>query len=125
MFGKLGNIFNALKAGESLAHSETWKNFQVATNALMVLITCAVVFLPQFVITEDTVRSLATAIAIIGGIVNGYFTVATTKKIGFDDGSDGGDTATAKLPVSPTKAGKSNLSSVNSTNGGKNLLSGK
>lgn len=125
MFGKLGNIFGALKAGESLAHSETWKNVQVATNALMILITCAMVFLPQLGLTEDTAQSLAAAIAIIGGIVNGYFTVATTKKIGFDDDSNDDDAATAKLRVSPAKASKSNLSSVNSTNGGKNLLSGK
>lgn len=122
MFKNIASIFNALKPGESLLHAETWKNVQVATNALAIVLTCVMVFAPQLGLTADDVQNLAAGIALVGGVVNGYFTIATTKKIGIgspvvESDEQLPDVAVATPPV--------NVPAINSIDGGKNLLSGK
>lgn len=77
-------FFEALMAGKRLSNAAAWKNAQNAINLLAVIIGFAVSFLPeQFAFGESDITALATAAAIIGAaIVNGYLTVATSKKVG-------------------------------------------
>lgn len=88
MFGKIGIIFTALKQGESLFHAEAWKNIQLATNAIVAVLTAVLVFVPNLGLSTSDIASLAFGIATIGSVINGYFTVATTKKIGIPSASD-------------------------------------
>lgn len=122
MFKNIASIFNALKPGESLLHAETWKNVQVTTNALAIVLTCVMIFAPQLGLTTDDVQNLAAGIALIGGVVNGYFTIATTKKIGIGEPVNDPIERLSDIEVATSQ---STVLPVNSVNGGKNLLSGK
>lgn len=86
MFAILMKAFSALKAGEQLANVGGWKNVQVTTNLIVILLgfVVAVVRLkfPDVLVPDDQLLSLAMGIATILGAINGYLTVATTKKIG-------------------------------------------
>jgi len=75
-------LFRALYKGQSLLHVEAWKNVQLVTDALVAIAVSLLVFAPQLNITQADVLTLCTAIAMIGSVISGYFTVATTEKIG-------------------------------------------
>ena len=79
---KLFLAINALKAGESLVNSATWKNRQVSTNALLIVVGA----IPQLFdvdLSPDDVSLISYGIAAIGGLFNSYLTVATSEKVGF------------------------------------------
>lgn len=113
MFDKLIKVFTVLKQGQALADSATWKHAQIATNALVIFIGTCLTFLPQIPLTPDNIKDLATGIALIGGVVNAYFTVATSKKVGLSVSDDD------KLPEPEAE-----LSPENSVNAGSKGLSG-
>lgn len=71
----------ALRAGESLADSATWKNHQLRFNALLAILYLLVKFLPVDLATDD-IDAIASSLALIGGAVNSYLTVATSDKVG-------------------------------------------
>jgi len=74
------NWIKALRAGERLTHAATWKNVQVATNALVALITVIVSYFDlQGQITDETMLAVAGGIV---AVVNIYFTNATSRKVG-------------------------------------------
>lgn len=77
------SLCRALMAGESLANPATWKNRQHRVNALMTIAAVASPLFPKLGLSSDDVLTIVTAVGIIGGVVNGYLTVATTDKIGF------------------------------------------
>jgi hypothetical protein len=77
--------FSVLKEGHQLANVEGWKNIQLVTNILYLVVTIASQFLPQLGVIDSeqmttTINLISSAIA---AIVNCYLTAATTKKIGF------------------------------------------
>ncbi len=76
-------LCRALMAGESLADPATWKNRQQVINALLTITGVASPLFPLLGLSVDDVLAMVTAVAIVGGMVNGYLTVATTDKIGF------------------------------------------
>lgn len=76
-------LCRALIAGESLADPAIWKNRQMVINALMTIAGVLSPVLTLLGFSADDVLVLVTAAAIIGGVINGYLTVATTDKIGF------------------------------------------
>jgi hypothetical protein len=78
------SLCRALLAGESLADPAVWKNRQQRTNALMLIAMVASPLFPLLGLTTDDVLAIVTVIGIIGGFINGYLTVATTDKIGFE-----------------------------------------
>jgi hypothetical protein len=86
MIAILMKAFSALKAGEQLANVEGWKNLQLTTNIIATLFGFIVAIVrmkfPDVLIPDDQLLSLATGIATILGAINGYLTMATTKKIG-------------------------------------------
>ena len=72
-------LLKVLRHGERLTHVETWKNGQLAINALTGLLVILVNMVPTFEASETQVTSIA------GGIVaavNVYLTMATSKKVG-------------------------------------------
>ena len=77
------SLCRALLAGESLADPAVWKNRQQRVNALMTIAAVASPLFPLLGLTTDDVLTMVTAVGIIGGLINGYLTVATTDKIGF------------------------------------------
>jgi hypothetical protein len=71
----------ALKAGEQLVHSETWKTRQILGNALTTLLVFAVMFIPEkYGISADMVPGVVTGIVSFASVVNMYLTKATTTK---------------------------------------------
>lgn len=76
-------LCRALMAGESLADPALWKNRQQVINALLTIAGLLSPLFAQWGLSADDVLTVVTAVAIVGGVVNGYLTVATTDKIGF------------------------------------------
>jgi hypothetical protein len=76
----------ALKAGQELKQSGTWRQLQVASNALVAIVGAALMvlgwlgFRPD--ISAEQVAAVCGGIAALGGIYNSYTTVATDKRIG-------------------------------------------
>ena len=91
------SFFEAFQKGKELSNAATWKNVQVATNALTVVITFSVgvakfMFGVDYHITPDQISSLALGLATVVGTVcaiNGVLTVVTSKKVGTGEGTNG------------------------------------
>ncbi len=83
MMAFMVTLCRALMAGESLANPAIWKNRQQAVNALMLIAGVLSPLFPALGLSDDDVRVVVTGMAIVGGVINGYLTVATTDKIGF------------------------------------------
>jgi hypothetical protein len=83
---RLAALFRALRAGEELAHTETWKHRQNAINALLALLGALVVWLPvlgvRLEVPHEDLLAIAGGVAAVGGLLNTYFTTATTRRIG-------------------------------------------
>jgi hypothetical protein len=71
----------ALRAGESLADPATWKTRQLRLNAILAILYLLAKFLP-FELTPDDFEAIASTLALLGGLINSYLTVATTEKVG-------------------------------------------
>jgi len=74
-------LCRALRAGESLADPATWKSRQLRLTAILTLLYFLVKVLPVE-LSPDDINAIADAIALLGGLINGYLTVATTEKVG-------------------------------------------
>lgn len=74
-------LFRALRAGESLANPATWKNRQLRLNAILAILYLLMQFSPVELAADD-VNAIASSLALIGGAVNSYLTVATSDKVG-------------------------------------------
>ncbi|UOA07794.1 hypothetical protein [Methylobacter sp. S3L5C] len=74
-------LCRALQAGESLADPAAWKNKQLCVNAILAILYLLVKFLPVE-LSPDDLDAIASSIALIGGLINSYLTVATSDKVG-------------------------------------------
>ena len=119
MLNKILSIFTALKQGYALTSSTTWKHVQVATNALAIVIGAILTLAPGVHLTPDDVLNLATGIALIGGVINGYLTVATTEKIGLPV------SAPVEQLLTVDEQPEADVPPSNSLNGGAKTLGGK
>ena len=79
---KIIAVVNALKAGEQLENSATWKNRTMLINVFLVLITTIVQFVPQLNLTDADAQSIASGAAILAGTINTYMHAATSKTVG-------------------------------------------
>lgn len=83
MLEKLWAIGRVLSAGEELANSATWKNRQIAANAVLAVLGGALVFLPpEFAIDDTDLQIVAAGVATVGGVVNAFLTASTSKRVG-------------------------------------------
>lgn len=89
IFGAIGKMLGALKAGESLADPAGWKNRATTINLLVVVLSFIAYLVSMFFgvqIPDDVISDVAQAIAITLGLVNAYFINATSKKVGIKTG---------------------------------------
>jgi hypothetical protein len=80
-------FFQALRAGELLADPATWKSRQLSVTAILAILYFLVKVLPMDIPSND-LTTIADGIALVGGLVNSYLTVATTEKVGVPDITD-------------------------------------
>ena len=87
----LTNFFSALRAGKELANAKTWKNAQLRVSLLVVIISTvlgvATLFGYKLELTIEEITQIAIAIGVVGGLLNGGTTAATTTKLGVQDKS--------------------------------------
>ncbi len=89
---KIGALWRALQAGEQLANSVTWKNRQIAANAVLAILGLVAVFMPSLGASHEDLESIAAGIAVVGGMLNTYLTASTSRTVGLPpkDGTDTG-----------------------------------
>ena len=78
---KLFTVGKVLRAGESLQDPASWKNRQMAMSAILVILGAV----PQFVdinVSESDLNAVSYGIAALLGVLNTYFTSATSDKVG-------------------------------------------
>ena len=85
------NIFELIKPalvvlheGKELENVEGWKNAQTLTNIGIAVITIASQFIPSLnnLSDEQTLNTVNLVAMAIAGILNAYFTIATSKRVG-------------------------------------------
>lgn len=88
----IGDALNAFRAGQKLANSTTWKNAQLRTSLLVVVISfvigVAALFGYRVPLSAEEILAVATVIGVIGGMLNGGATVATTTSLGLPSKAD-------------------------------------
>jgi len=84
---KIMAAISALRYGSSLADPAVHKNRQNLINALIGVLGATAVFIP-IEVSADEVATIAGGIATVVGLLNVYFTVATTDKIGMHTKDD-------------------------------------
>ena len=89
MLDKLKAFFDALNKGKTLASPAGWKTVQIATPAIAAVLVFGLTFFPSLGLTPDDIETIAKTIAIIGVLINGYLTVATTDKLGLPSAANG------------------------------------
>jgi hypothetical protein len=86
MLKLLFRLLPALNAGKELQNVKGWKNVQATSNGLAVILGLVVALIqlkwPDVYVTDAQLLELVTWLATGMAGVNGYLTVATTKKIG-------------------------------------------
>lgn len=75
----LFGLIRAFFKGEALLKAETWKNTQLATETLVVVLIAVLAFMPDLGVSQSQIILIAGSIATL---VNIALTVLTTKKIG-------------------------------------------
>lgn len=101
------DFFQAMQAGKELANATTWKNAQLVTSKLTVLVGAGIGIAAFFgytlPITYEQGVTLVSAVGVLVGLFNGSATLVSTSRIGLSprrdavqpagaDGSgDGGD----------------------------------
>lgn len=93
------DTFRALQAGKELANAKTWKQVQLWTANLTILLGAAVSIAGamgyQIPLTGEQITTVVSAIAVVVGLFNSYTTVATTERIGMQPAADSNDAGTA------------------------------
>lgn len=130
MIGLLAKLFGPLFKGRELLKVETWKNVQLVTSLLTAIAAAILALKPEWAALTPYVQPFCEGVALIGGTLISYWTVATTQKIGLPNKADGDPdvnpaTITDGLPEFQDRRDKP-MQSENSINaGGKGLLGGK
>ena len=94
---KIFTLWEALKQGKRLANAETWKNRQMAINALVGVFGGLILLLPllglKVEVSSEDVLAIAGGIATLYGVVDGVLTAATSKKTGLPSKPETGEAA--------------------------------
>lgn len=83
MLEKFFAVIDALYEGKSLRNAATWKNRQMAVNAVLAVLGVLVAFKPDLPISGEQMDSIAGGIVTVGGIIATILTPATSDKVGF------------------------------------------
>jgi hypothetical protein len=82
IIAKLFAASDALQAGKSLQDSTKWKRRELLVVPFTIILSTIFKFM-DLDIDETTVNLISSGLAALAVIIHGYFTVATTDKIGF------------------------------------------
>lgn len=86
------DFFDAFTAGKELSNATAWKNAQLVTAKLTVLLGAALAIAAAFghtvPLTSEQVVTIAGAVAAVVGLFNGTATVVSTKRIGLPPKND-------------------------------------
>jgi len=82
---KFWYLIEVLYQGKSLKNPAKWKNLQTVMNGglLAVLVAMAKLLPETMHLSDADAYQIAEAVGIIGVMVNGYLTHATSEKVGF------------------------------------------
>lgn len=76
----------ALKAGQEIGNPRAWKKGQNLVNSCAVIITFGVAVLryywPDLLVSDEQIIEMASAAAIVLGLINQFITTASSKKMG-------------------------------------------
>jgi len=79
------DFWQAMKAGKVIKNPAVWKNRQVTSNKLVLLVIFSVSALQLFGVNipleTESIKELAGGLAAILGVINTILTVATTTKV--------------------------------------------
>lgn len=93
------DAFRALQAGKELANAKTWKQVQLWTSHLTVLLGAAVSIAGAMgypiPLTGEQITTLVSAIAVLVGLFNSFTTVATTERMGVQPAADSNNAGAA------------------------------
>lgn len=81
----IGKTLEALQAGKELSNPATWKNRAATFNLVVVVLSALCYFVGLFwgiTVPQDIIIGLAEIITIVLGLVNAYFMMATSRKVG-------------------------------------------
>lgn len=80
------DFFQALQAGKELANATTWKNAQLVTSKLTVILSAGIGIAAllgyPLPITYEQGVALVSAVGVIAGLLNGSATLVSTTRIG-------------------------------------------
>lgn len=95
----LVDLYRALQAGKELRNAATWKNAQLWTANLTILLSAGVGIAAAMgypiPLTGEQVATLVSAVGVLVGLFNSYVTVASTTRLGVPPGAGPDDTGTA------------------------------
>lgn len=88
----LPDFLKALRAGQELAHAETWKRAQVWTGSLTALLGALAAIARAYdypvPLDEAQIAALVAGLAVLVGLFQSWATVATTRRVGLPPGAD-------------------------------------
>lgn len=87
LWERLSSVFVVLRHGSEIADPAIWKNRQAAASALAAILGALAPFLPIEVSNEDLL-AIAGGIAAVGGLLNAYFVLATSRRVGLPAGGE-------------------------------------
>ncbi len=80
------SLIKALKAGHELSNPAIWKKGQNLTNSVAAVIAGLIavfkIFGIEIPVTDEQMVEIASIIAAILALINGYITTASSKKVG-------------------------------------------
>lgn len=86
-WSRVAAIWAVLMRGRELAGADAWKNRQAAASALAAILGALAPFLP-IEVSNDDLLAIAGGIAAVGGMLNAYFVLATSRRVGLPAGGE-------------------------------------
>lgn len=84
---RISALFAVLRRGSEIADPAIWKNRQAAASALAAILGALAPFLP-IEVSNDDLLAIAGGVAAVGGLLNAYFVLATSRRVGLPPGGE-------------------------------------
>lgn len=87
LWERISALLAVLRRGSEIADPAIWKNRQAAASALAAILGALAPFLP-IEVSNDDLLAIAGGIAAVGGLLNAYFVLATSRRVGLPPGGE-------------------------------------
>lgn len=87
VWSRVAAMWAVLMRGRELAGADAWKNRQAAASALAAILGALAPFLP-IEVSNDDLLAIAGGVAAVGGLLNAYFVLATSRRVGLPAGGE-------------------------------------